>query len=123
VLALVCGTEQAGARYFYCEALGLSASDPCCRRAGEGAACPLRSLERSTVDCCTVITLASMPVGDHAELCAVHPAGVTAVMPAGEYVEVRPAAGLEGLARRMARWHKPPRPFSELRATLMVFLT
>lgn len=115
--------EQAGARYFYCEAVGLSASDPCAGSAGERSACPLRSLQRSTVDCCTIITLASMPVGDPVAPCAVHPAGVSAMVPAGEYAEVRPAAGHEGIARRMGRWHKPPRPSGELRAQLMVFLT
>jgi hypothetical protein len=122
-LAVLFGTVQAGARYFYCEGFGLSASDPCAANARGGEPCPFNSVERQSIDCCAVITIPSMPDGARADEHAVHPAGVVAVMPAGQYANGHTDTGEKGSARRAERWQKPPRPSGQLRAQLMVFLT
>jgi len=122
-LAVLFGTVQAGARYFYCEGVGFSASDPCSARAHGGDSCPLGSVERPSTDCCAVITIPSMPDGARAHEQAVHPAGVVAVMPAGQYASGHAGVGEKGFARRAERWQKAQRPSGELRAQLMVFLT
>jgi hypothetical protein len=121
-LAVVCGTLQAGSRYFYCEAFGLSASDPCAARTTSGSACPFQSIERQSPDCCSVITLPSMPEGASPDEPRVPPAIIVAILPAREYV--RPMAGLfaDGFAPAVSRWERPPRPGGELRTQLMVFL-
>jgi hypothetical protein len=122
-LAVVFGTVQAGARYFYCEGVGLSASDPCAGRAQGDGRCPFNSVDRQSIDCCTVIAMPAMPDGARAHEHAVHPAGVAAVMPAGQYTHGQLGLGQTSFARREERWRKPPRPAGELRAQLMVFLT
>jgi hypothetical protein len=122
-LAVVCGTVQAGAHYFYCEGVGFSASDPCAARAREGDRCPLNSAERQSIDCCAVISLPSMPDAAREHEHTVQPAGVVAVMPAGQYASTRPEVGEKGFARRAERWCRPPRSPGELRVQLMVFLT
>jgi hypothetical protein len=122
-LAVLFGTVQAGARYFYCEGFGLSASDPCAAKARGGEPCPFNSVERQSIDCCALITIPSIPDGARAHEHAVHPAGVVAVMPAGQYASGHTDIGERRFARRAERWQKPPRPSGEIRAQLMVFLT
>lgn len=122
-LAVVCGTLHAGTRYFYCEALGLSTSDPCSARAHSGNPCPLQSIERQSIDCCSVLTLTSMPEGASATKENVPPAGLVAVL--AVHRDVLSAAGgiADRFARGVQRWERPPRPGGDLRARLMVFLT
>ncbi len=122
-VAVVCGTVQTGARYFYCEGLGLSSWDPCAQGAGHRERCPFESFERRTVDCCSVITLPSMPEGARAGESAVAPAGVVAVLPAVQDPAGRPRSESPRAAHANERWRKPPRSSSERRAELMVFLT
>jgi hypothetical protein len=122
-LAVLFGTVQAGARYFYCEGVGLCASDPCAERAHRNDRCPFNSVDRQSIDCCTIIAMPAMPDGARAHEPAVHPAGVVAVMPAGQYTNGQLDLGDTSFARRAERWRKPPRPAGELRAQLMVFLT
>jgi hypothetical protein len=122
-LAVLFGTVQAGARYFYCEGVGLSASDSCAGRAQGDGRCPFNSVDRQSIDCCTVIAIPAMPDGARAHEHAVHPAGVAAVMPVGQYTSGQLGLGETSFAQRARRWQKPPRPAAELRAQLMVFLT
>lgn len=121
-LAVVCGTLQAGSRYFYCEAFGLSASDPCAARATSGSACPFQSIERQSLDCCSVITLPSMPEGTSPNEPSVSPASIVAILPAREYVGSPAGLFPAGFARAVQRWERPPRPGGEVRTQLMVFL-
>ena len=122
-LAVVCGTVQAGARYFYCEALGLSASDPCSARAQAGGTCPLPSIDRQSIDCCLVITLPSMPCGASVDEPDILPAALTAILPAREYARPLALPIATGFTRGVQRWERPPRPGGDLRTQLMVFLT
>jgi hypothetical protein len=122
-LAVVCGTLHAGARYFYCEALGLSTSDPCAAQAHSGNPCPLQSIERQSIDCCSVLTLPSMPEGANAARDNVPPAGLVAVLPVHDYVRSIAGSVADGFARGVQRWERPPRPGGDLRTRLMVFLT
>ncbi len=62
-IAVLLGIAQAGARYFYCEELGLSASDPCAQGATRLSPCPLASFGQDSFDCCQVLTMRSMPEG------------------------------------------------------------
>jgi hypothetical protein len=114
---------HSGARYFYCEALGLSTWDPCAARAQGGDACPVKSVEPQSIDCCSIVTLPSMPDGARAHERTVAPAGVVALLPASEYVGSRSPLRVEGPARTALRIERPPRPGGELRTQLMVFLT
>jgi hypothetical protein len=123
-LAVICGSLQAGARYFYCEALGLSTSDPCCSApAHSGHDCPVQAIERASVDCCSILTLPSMPRAASADKHGVPPAGLTAILAVEEYARapVRPA--FAGFARGVQRWEGPPRPGGDPRLQTMVFLT
>jgi hypothetical protein len=122
-VAVVCGTVQAGARYFYCEALGLSLSDPCAQGVEHRDQCPLASLDRPDVDCCSLLRIRSMPEGARASEPTVPPAGVIAVLPAIEGASGRSSRGGIRAVRATARWRKPPRSSGERRAELMVFLT
>jgi hypothetical protein len=122
-LAILCGTTQAGARYFYCEAFGLSTSDPCGGAAHGRNACPLRSIEPQSIDCCSVISIPLMPDGARLDERTVPSAGVVAILPAREYAVTPPLFDGDGFGQRAERWERPPRPGGELRAQLMVFLT
>jgi hypothetical protein len=122
-LAVICGAVQSGARYFYCEAQGLSSSDPCASSARGGGGCPFKSVERQSVDCCSILTLPSRPDGARAQERTVAPAGMVALLPASEYMGPRSPLRVEGFARAPLRIERPPRPGGELRTQVMVFLT
>jgi hypothetical protein len=122
-LAVVCGTVQAGARYYYCEAFGLSASDPCAPAVHSGSTCPHPSIERQSIDCCSLITLPSIPRGASVDEPDVLPATLTAILPAREYARPLALPIAAGFARGVQRWERPSRPGGELRTQLMVFLT
>jgi hypothetical protein len=122
-LAIMAGPVQAGARYFYCEALGLSVSDPCSAAARSGHPCPFESIERQSIDCCSVITLPSIPEGASAEEHAVPPARIVAILGAGEYARSPSGTVAGGFAQGVQRWKRPPRPGGDLRTQLMVSLT
>src|SRR5579864_5648691 len=119
-VALLSGTLQAGARYFYCEGLGLSASDPCAAAARHADdRCPLRGIERKSPDCCSMIQLPSMPDGTRVDGHSVPPAGITKVLSASQYTLETTGIGRETSVSRTERWRIPPRPSGELRAQLM----
>jgi hypothetical protein len=130
--AVIGGLGQAGVRYFYCEALGLSMSDPCAAgraelRDGVGArgdSCPLTTVDRPSSDCCTVITVPAMPDGARLHEHTIQPASVVALVPARTYAGDEGTALVpRGFEQTAVRWRAPPRPPGELRAQLMVFLT
>jgi hypothetical protein len=122
-LAVICGAVQSGARYFYCDALGLSSSDPCAASAQSGGGCPLESVGPQSIDCCAIITLPAVPEGARAREQTVAPAGVVALLRATEYMGPNSLLRVEGFARTALRIERPPRPGGELRTQLMVFLT
>ena len=122
-LAVVCGAAQSGARYFYCEALGLSTSDPCAAGARAAEPCPFTSVKAQSIDCCSIITMPSMPDGARAQEQTVPAAGFVMLLPAREYRGHASPLGADAFSRRAFRWERPPRPGGERRAQLMVFLT
>jgi hypothetical protein len=121
-VAVLFGALHAGARYYYCEGVGLSITDPCARVAGERAPCPLESFERAPFDCCQVIAMPSMPQGARAVEPRVPAARVVALLPPPTDAVESPARALR-VAWKGERWRGPPRPADERRARLMVFLT
>jgi hypothetical protein len=122
-LAVLCGSLQAGTRYFYCEAMGLSTSDPCAGPARSDRDCPFEAIDRALVDCCMIITLPSMPQAASTDEPSVPPAGVLAILPAREYARSPVRSLATGFARWVQRWERPPRPGGDLRLQSMVFLT
>lgn len=122
-MAVLFGIGQARTRYFYCEALGFSTTDPCVQRAHRDLPCPLASLDRTPFDCCKVITMPSMPEGARSVEPTVPAPGVTAVLPAVEAPLETLRDGRGHVAREGERWRGPPRASGERRAQLMVFLT
>jgi hypothetical protein len=123
-LAVICGSLQAGARYFYCEALGLSTSDPCgSAPAQAGYECQLQAMERPSVDCCSIIRLPSMPQAASTDKHSVPPAGLVAILGVEEYARSPLGTPFAGFARGVQRWERPPRPGGDPRLQSMVFLT
>jgi hypothetical protein len=122
-IAVLFGVVHAGARYFYCEGLGLSTTDPCAQVAEQRAPCPLASFESAPFDCCQVITMPSMPEGARSVEPTVPAAGVVAVLPAASaVVESRDRLSVR-VAREGDRWRAPPKSAGERRAQLKIFLT
>lgn len=120
-VAVLAGPLQSGSRYFYCEGLGLLASDPCARGAAEAPKCPLRSAERLHGDCCQRITMPTMPDGAGADQLRVAPAGFAELLTAADYV--RTGVAIDAHQHFDEHRRRPPRPPDERRAQLMVFLT
>jgi hypothetical protein len=123
-IAVLFGIAQAGARYFYCEAIGLSATDPCAQEATHPSLCPLGSFDRQPIDCCRVITMPSMPEGARSVVPVVPSAGVIAILPPFQRTDTSSwTASVLLLARGSERGRAPPTSSGERRAQLMVFLT
>ena len=122
--ALLSGLTHANARYFYCEAMGLLAIDPCATGvSGENHdTAPVAELRPRHFDCCEVITLPSLPASTTMSTVTVANAPCTATIPAAAFIDVvhlqstRAAADAE-------RQRTPPRSAAHARAQLMVFLT
>jgi hypothetical protein len=118
---VLCALVHGGARYFYCDAIGLSATDPCAQESAHRSGCPDASLGRRAADCCRTITMPSIPEGSR---------GVEPTVPSAGVVAILPAIQAESSCSRSAhvawegeRWRVPPRSSLERRAQLMVFLT
>ena len=121
-VAVVLGIVHSGSRYFYCEALGLSASDPCAAATSEGRGkSPSETLSERAPDCCEIVTLAAMPRAAQAAQTSVAPAPCVAIaaLPIDESAGAAPPSGVD---RALARWRPPPRSSGDVRAQLMVFL-
>ena len=124
VFIVIAGIAHSGARYFYCEALGLSASDPCLQGSrGDVETCPTEALHERQDDCCETITLPSVPNGARVESPSVSPAGVVGIVPPGQFVSDTLDKQLTCRMLAFARWRTPARSQQKLRAQLMVFLT
>jgi hypothetical protein len=123
VVAVLFGIGQARTRYYYCEALGFSASDPCAHEGHGESRCPVPSLDRSRFDCCEVITMPSVPEGARSVEPIVPSAGVSPLLPALEALLQPLRDGGIRFVWDAERWRSPPRAPGERRAQLMVFLT
>jgi hypothetical protein len=121
-IAILFGIGQARARYFYCEAFGLSATDPCVHELHESTPCPLAALDRVPVDCCEVITMPPLPQGERGAEPSVASAGVVAVLPAVWTSGERSPARGGWVTWDSERWRGPPRDTRERRLQLRVFL-
>ena len=121
------GAPEAGARYFYCEAMGLMQSDPCAEAAHRGARGergePTNEIEEQHIDCCAVGTLPPMPGGALARAMTISAPPMLAAAWARASVAPSSASAPRFAARGHERWLPPPRPPGERRAALMVFLT
>lgn len=122
-IAVLFGIAQAGARYFYCEGLGLSATDPCAQGAAHGSPCRLASFDRDPLDCCQVLTMRSMPEGARSIVPVVPSAGLLAILSPVRGADASSWNASIVVARGGERGRAPPSSSSERRAQLMVFLT
>jgi hypothetical protein len=122
--AVLSGIAQSGARYFYCEALGLMPSDPCVQAhcGGDGLGYG-NLLKERRADCCEVVTLPTMPDAARAANASVPPAAVVAIVPSGWPADLPATPALRATKRSFDRWRPPPRSAGEVCAQLMVFLT
>ncbi len=122
-LAVLFGVLHSGGRYFYCEALGLLASDPCVDASTDvHSKSPSGVLSDRPADCCEIVTLAAMPQAAQAAGHSVAPAARVAIMPARWLAGRADFAAPSRLGRAFERWRRPPRATNEIRAQLMVFL-
>ena len=123
-IVVLAGITHSGARYFYCEALGMASTDPCLERAGgDVERCPTDAVQGHRADCCEVITLPSVPNGERSEGPSVPPAFVVAVVSAEQLVDRALDDDQSSRIFASARWREPPRSPQRARARLMVFLT
>jgi hypothetical protein len=121
---VVAGIVHSGARYFYCEAVGLAATDPCVQSSRAGAErCREGALRELRDDCCEVVTLPSIPNGARTEGPIVPPAAVGAVVAVDRHLGAFDGGIITSQALALARWRTPPRSVQRVHAQLMVFLT
>ena len=121
---LLCGIAHSGGHYFYCEALGLSLSDPCAQAPDSGRTeCPTRAFRVHRYDCCALVVLPAMPESQRAERPTVRPAPILAIMGARPWVERTSGDERISCGQAFRAWRGPPRAPGEMRARLMVYLT
>jgi hypothetical protein len=116
-IAVLLGIAQAGTRYFYCEGLGLSATDPCAQGATRHSPCPLASFDRESFDCCQVLTMRSMPEGARSIVPAVPSAGLLAILSPLHRADASSWNGTTVVAREGERGRAPARLFVEPRSS------
>jgi len=120
--AVLGGLAHAGGRYFYCDGMGLTQSDPCSvghddKASSERSACLLRS------DCCESWTLPSMPAGTMAGHRTVAAPPLVAILAPPHLLFLQSVTSRGVALRSSEHWLRPPRLAAERRARLMVFLT
>jgi hypothetical protein len=125
--AIVSGLARAHGRYFYCEAMGLLATDPCAAAAAssDGDEDVGRNAEarRSDADCCEHVVIPPAPESTTVGTRAVPPPALVAILAPMSSRGERPAPAPGRPNGSLQRWRVPPRYAGELRAQLMVFLT
>ena len=123
--ALLAGMLRSGGRYFYCEAMGLSPSDPCvaANPSHPHSNNPADEVRPQHIDCCEIVTLPSMPEGARAEGPSVPPAAVHIVATPVQALDPAHADASRLRERASAHWRAPPRSSNQIHARLMVFLT
>jgi hypothetical protein len=123
--AMLSSFAHANGRYFYCEAMGLMATDPCVSASprDEGNAAPLTEAREGHSDCCEVLTLPSLPQVTASASSAVPSPGLVAILPAAPLPSVQLGAPSVRPDRAREQWRPPPRSATQARAQLMVFLT
>lgn len=122
-LAVLFGILHSGGRYFYCDAFGLLASDPCAEAATDNhSKSPLGMLSEHHADCCEILTLAAMPQAAQAVAPSVAPAARVATVPALWLASQNDSVAPSPVDRTLVRWRPPPRASNDRCAQLMVFL-
>jgi hypothetical protein len=121
-LAVLCGIARSGARYFYCEAFGLTLTDPCVRAQHDDVGRSGEALGERVHDCCEVVTLPAVPDGARTATPNIPSAPRVAVVAVGSSDFVRSRGGTSFCDPLLDRWRPPPRSPGENRAELMVFL-
>ncbi len=121
-VVLVTGITHVHSQYYYCEALGLSATDPCASAGcGEPEPGDAREWRSPKADCCEVIHLPNVPKCAQPRAPSVAPAAFVAVVPEPF---ARLNAGVKpNLRATSKRGREPPRSLQQSRAKSMVFLT
>ena len=124
--ALLSAVLRAGHHYFYCEAMGMLADDPCAAEASDDAA-PRRadadrSVDQRPIDCCQEGTFPAVPSAVSASAGHVPPTPLVAILPPAEPATASAAAS-EHRSSHFERWRAPPWPPGRARTTTMVFLT
>ena len=124
-LWIVSGFAQANGRYFYCEAMGLMATDPCAAAAsrGERGDGPLTEARPGNADCCAIVTLPSLPHGTTTASSAVPPPAMVALVPAAPLLDRLFDGARAHPDRAREQWRPVQRSAAQARAQLMVFLT
>jgi hypothetical protein len=124
MFALASSLALAGTHFYYCEAMGLTRSDPCQASQARGARDGATAAREGYADCCQKVTFPSAPVGARAADHRVPPTPLATVVAPAAFVEQgHCAAGVGAPWALLERWRPPRRPASEVRAQLMVFLT
>lgn len=124
--ALLSGFARANGRYFYCEAMGMMATDPCAAAAahrGEQSDSPLREARPGHSDCCEIVTLPSLPQGTASASSAVPPPALVALVPAAPLRDMQLGGARAHPDRAREQWRPLRRSAAQARAQLMVFLT
>ena len=123
--AMLTGFAQANGRYFYCEAMGLMATDPCAAAAsrGEQGGNPLTEARPGSSDCCEIVTLPSLPQGTTTASSAVPPPALVALVPAAPLLDPQFDGARARPDRARHQWRPVHRSAAQARAQLMVFLT
>ncbi len=124
--AIVSGMGRPHGRYFYCEAMGLLATDPCTA----GALSPIDqdvgpapAVRQSHGDCCELVIVPSMQESTLGAAQAVPPPPFAATLPAAPTRCGLTTTSRGRPDRSFERWRLPPPYPGELRARLSVFLT
>jgi hypothetical protein len=123
--AIVSGLARAHGRYFYCEAMGLLATDPCAAAAARGGSdvAPDAEARQSDTDCCEHLVIPPTPESTTVGARVVPPPALVAILAPTSSRGEQPATAHGRLNGSLQRWRVPPRHAGELRAQLMVFLT
>jgi len=124
---MLSGLARANGRYFYCEAMGLMATDPCAPAAQEtrpvSGSMAAREARESHADCCEVVTLPSLPDATNVSSPAVSPPALVAVLPAEPAPDAQLRVPRAWSDRAFEHGRAPRRSAAQARAQLMVFLT
>lgn len=124
--AILSGFARANGRYFYCEAMGMMATDPCAAAAahrGERTDGPSTEARPGHSDCCEIVTLPSLPQGTTTASSAVPSPALVALIPGAPLADLLLGRARAHPDRARERWRPLRRSAAQARAQLMVFLT